>query len=334
MPRSPSQQLLRGSSSRKYGIGYATMAAAVKGFAVQHTSAVPFGDDPVVLLEVVVSNTGAAASSATTVRYSEVFSSFMVQMTPDNFAIPGTDRRAFAETHYNSSFGLLPGGAAHSRGWRGLSSAEAAHVEGTLGNRILPKGASVYDTAPPTSFLVSLIHQEAASKFRASNDGRAFFANAGPAAHPPCKMRWQESVAERDASLILSADVTVSGGKNQSLFFMYGFLPGGLSTDAVASAVSALSAKYRTMLRIGHTLHPRRLAEAVASGWAPHLPRVSLEAAPWLGPETTWNAFYLQAGASHDNFFGESIINQVSHSLVAVRQITRIVMAETFAYCT
>ena len=32
--------------------------------------------------------------------------------------------------------------------------------------------------------------------------------------------------------------------------------------------------------------------------------------APWLGPETAWNAFYLQAGASHDNFFGEAIINQ------------------------
>ena len=43
--------LMAGSSSRDFGIGYATMAAAAKGWSVEHTSAVPFGDDPVVLLE-------------------------------------------------------------------------------------------------------------------------------------------------------------------------------------------------------------------------------------------------------------------------------------------
>ena len=57
-------------------------------------------------------------------------------------------------------------------------------------------------------------------------------------------------MAEQDASLILSADVTVPAGEHRSLFFLYGYLPGGLSQRAVAAAVGTLSTKYRTALGI------------------------------------------------------------------------------------
>ena len=129
---------------------------------------------PMARLEVVVSNTGAGNK---TVRYSEVFSSFMVQMTPSVF---GPDRRAFASTHYNSSFSILTRGAAHSRKWLGLSAAEAEQVERQLGNRTLPEGASVFDVSPPTSFLVSLSNQEVYETI-ASSDGQAFFGPKGTA---------------------------------------------------------------------------------------------------------------------------------------------------------
>lgn len=84
----------KGSARREFGIGFAATAADAPGWKVRHLAAVPVGDDPVVVIEVTVENSGTKAASA---RWTECFSSFMVQMDPDSARLPGISRRNFSE---------------------------------------------------------------------------------------------------------------------------------------------------------------------------------------------------------------------------------------------
>lgn len=103
-----------GRSDRSFGIGYSKTECRHEAWQVEHTVAVPPGDEPWVLVEVEVTNTGTAAGSAV---WAEVWGTAMVhQLTAvgwGGWAKVGTnasampsllDRRSFAASHYISSF--------------------------------------------------------------------------------------------------------------------------------------------------------------------------------------------------------------------------------------
>jgi hypothetical protein len=48
----------------------------------------------------------------------------------------------------------------------------------------------------------------------------------------------------------------------------------------------------------------------IAGRWKGMMARLDVEHAPAVGPEMSWHSYYLQSGASYDDFFGEFIIDQ------------------------
>ena len=120
---------LAGCSERRFGTGYATMRSASANFSAEHTVAVPPGDDPVVLVEVCLTNNG---QHARTIRWAEVWSSFMVHL--DLKELRNTDRRSFTARHYDSTFQQIGMGALHRRRWKALDTSEKevaqAYLEG------------------------------------------------------------------------------------------------------------------------------------------------------------------------------------------------------------
>ena len=108
-------------------------------FAIEHTVAVPHGDDAVVLVEVLIENKGPQAR---TVVWSEVWSSLMKHLDPSDYRlIP--DRVDFTCKHYNSSFTRAHGTGIlmHHREWVPLSKEETLFLNNRYSNRTIPEGA-------------------------------------------------------------------------------------------------------------------------------------------------------------------------------------------------
>jgi hypothetical protein len=284
---------LTGAADRKFGVGYAQTSTQSGGWNIQHTSAVPVGDDPVVVIEVAITNT---ASEAADVRWVEVFSSLMVQMDPNNFRLPGVDRRHFSTTHYASLFSPSAAGLSHARRWLGLTANESEFVQREI-NYTLPAGASVYDVAPPTSFASVL--NPLAAQIAVGNDGHAFFGGGGPSA-PSCGIQMNSST-EAHASLIISTPLTVEAGDVKKVYLIYGYT---VPTDAPGKK-EELIAKYEKLVS-GNA----DLATLVAAEWLKKLTKLSIPSVPWLGAEVLWNSYYLQGGVTYDSFFQEHILNQ------------------------
>ena len=284
------------------------MTATTPEWRVAHTSAVPFGDDPVVLIQVAITNANANEKNSSTsaaVQWAEVFSSLMVQMDRSDFRLPGVDRRAFSVAHYASSFSALPGGISHARRWLGLTAAEQEHLGAAI-NYTLPPGASAFDERPPTSF-AAVLHPPA-GPVDVGNDGAAFFGSGGPAQPAGRVVAFlgdddSSGVPEGDASLVLrTALPPLRPGETTSLYMLWGYTP----QDAAGAAQrDALLSKYSALLPQGTDL-----ASLVAAEWRAHLSSFSAASLPWLGAETLWNGYYTQAGLSYDSFFGEHILNQ------------------------
>jgi len=251
------------------------------------------GDDPVVVIEVAITNT---ASEAADVRWVEVFSSLMVQMDPNNFRLPGVDRRHFSTTHYASLFSPSAAGLSHARRWLGLTANESEFVQREI-NYTLPAGASVYDVAPPTSFASVL--NPLAAQIAVGNDGHAFFGDGGPSA-PSCGIQMNSST-EAHASLIISTPLTVEAGDVKKVYLIYGYT---VPTDAPGKK-EELIAKYEKLVS-GNA----DLATLVAAEWQKKLTKLSIPSVPWLGAEVLWNSYYLQGGVTYDSFFQEHILNQ------------------------
>ena len=277
---------LRGSTSRSFGIGFAKTATVTPTLSVDHTCAVPYGDDPVVLIEVQVANHGAVEK---TVHWAEVWGSLLVHLDEATFRTQG--RREFSATHYRSALANVTGGVSHSRQWLGLSDSEQEYLNAALkGSPALGlKRATMWDEQPPTPFLVAL----GTDTIRTATDARAFFGSGGPR-QPTGDLVFDASVAERDAALIVSTELALGPRESKTLRLVWGYTKQGEE-----HARDPLVEKYRAyMLSSSSTL-----AEKVAESWKPHLASIEMPSTPWLSQEMAWHSYYVQSGVSYDSLY-------------------------------
>ena len=211
---------------RLFGIGWTRTVASTPDFAVSHTLAVPFGDDPVVLIEVNVTNRGNTAAK---VKWAEVWSSLLVHL--DLKELRNTDRRSFSARHYRSSFSRTPAGhngvttgLQHAREWLPLTAEELLHANDYLEHVQLPPNASLFDEEPPIPFLLRL---DGNASF--GNDARAFFGVGGPRSAAAKTLVLNETVGELDAALIAAVEMQLPPSETQSVRCLVDFSENRLS---------------------------------------------------------------------------------------------------------
>eukprot|EP00729_Bicosta_minor_P016853 gene16853-26961_t len=309
---------------RRFGIGYATTAAIANtagGWTANHTVAVAPGTTPTVLVEVVITNNGAEAREVTWV---EVWGTGMVhQLTfkgwggwatkdEDPAVHSLSDRRAFVNNHYSSSFhnlhasngGNVGIGVSQQRKFHGLTKSEDEFYRGNFdGTYLPPPRASLWDRNPPEIFLVSLSHN---NNTVFGNNAKKFFGNTNSTysnrsgiTHPTGEVVMDIDVAEGETALLASTEVTVPAGQSAKLQYVFGYVPVP-TTKGTADPITPPAP----------TQTANDIVDKVKHWFSAGSTPPSLGGTPFLADEMLWHSFYLQSAVSFDTFYNESIIDQ------------------------
>ena len=164
------------------------------------------------------------------------------------------------------------------------------------------KDSTWFDTQPPDVFAYVLNSCSGLGAVKFGTDAHAFFGLGG--VHAPSGMiQFNRSTDERHGGLLLEADlVDVAPGQSATLCVLVGYLPPRDGNYSVAQLVH----KYAEACA-GHA----GAVGNVAGQWRGHLAQLNVANAPAIGPELAWHSFYLQSGASYDDYFKEHIVDQV-----------------------
>lgn len=295
---------------RIFGVGYFRKKLASGNYSVDHVIFAPFGDDPVFISQVKITNRGAADAQ---LRWIEYWGCRLYQFSFRSFMESATDmhklRREFG-ARFESSFRKLNDGSGlrESKQFIGRDPTEerlfAETVSGlqkgentflTPPDKNAPNLAAFDDLNPPPTFLLSL---DAPADGLSAN-GKNFFGPEGPE-HPSGLNRPLDgdlSYSGPQSALLLERKFALKPGESRTLTFLYGYLPSGFDLDSLAN-------KYR---RTAATA-----LEESSKQWKKSGLRFSAKSEPWVERETTWNHYYLRSGLTYDDFFHHHVISQAS----------------------
>ena len=300
------------SFDRVFGIGYFRKKVSGHGYAIDQVIFAPFGDDPVLVSQVTISNAGPSAANLRWIEYwgcqvyQFSFRAFMELFAGNSMHEMRRDFGARFAHHFRRVAGNS--GLMETKEFLGRDPAEEQRFQGMVArlekspNVFLtppdpkaPKDADFDDLNPPPTFLVSL---DAPASGMSSN-GKGFFGTGGTN-HPAGLERDLDGDLGQtgpETALLLERKLALKPGESRTLTFLYGYVPAGAD-------VNALVAKYRT----GASIALRESSEQ----WKRHGLRFSTPEEPWVEREVAWNHYYLRSGFSYDDFFKQHIVSQAS----------------------
>ncbi len=298
------------SFERVFGIGYFRKRVAGKNFDLDQVISAPFGDDPVLLSQVTITNRG---NSASTVRWVEYWGcqsyQFSFRSFVESFSGLGSQvelRRKFAQ-RFQSRFQRVDGnhGLMETKEFQGRDPEEEmlwhrakAMLVNNDNNFISPIPAEIPESAfddlrPPATFLVSL--DAPADSF--STNPNAFFGPTAPQHPAGLAHDLDNQLDPHDAqgAMLLERKVHLNPGESKTLHFLYGYLPAGFE-------LPPLIARYKATATTAW--------KDSSSAWKSKGMRFSVAAEPWVAREAIWNHYCLRSSLTYDDFFHEHLLNQ------------------------
>ncbi len=297
------------SFERIFGIGYFLKTVSGSGLAAAQVIFAPFGDDPLVISQVTLTNHRDSPAQLRWIEYwgcqAYQFShraQVLSVISRGKRTVPEL-RRNFAErfAHQFSVMGHNDGLLNQKQflGYRVGASVNWALAQFMLatvarkftGGALVPpvKQASLDDLNPPPTFLASL---DAPADAMATDEG-AFFGTGG--VENPDGLNAPLAMNQNGTALFLERRVQLAPGASQTLYFAYGYLPAGFDLES-------LLAKYRADLP--HTW------ERSSAAWKGERIALDVPDEPWVDRELTWHNYYLRSNLTYDSFFREHILSQ------------------------
>jgi hypothetical protein len=300
------------SFDRIFGAGYFRKRVAGRSYSVDQVITAPFGDDPVLLSQVTVTNNGKETAKLRWIEYwgcqpyqfsfrsfVEVFAGMgsaidLRRKMGDRFAhsFRGVDGKAgLIET--KRFLGRLP---EEEAAFEKMKANLAAHPNPFLGPiQETAAAASFDDLEPPPTFLVSL--DQPADGF--TTNAKKFFGTGGAGAPSglASALDGDLTASGPEGGLILERSFTLKPGGRRTLYFLYGYLPKGAD-------LAALAGKYRTAA-------PAVLTES-SREWKQKSLRFEAAGQPWIQREIAWHYYYLRSAFTYDDYFREHIVSQGS----------------------
>jgi hypothetical protein len=302
------------SFERIFGIGYFRKRVAGNNFDLDQVISAPFGDDPVLLSQVTITNHSASASTLRWVEYWGCQNyQFSYRSFIEAFSGMGTFvelRRKFAQRFQNKfqridgNHGLMAtkeflGRTPNEEAvWQRMKAA-FANNQNTFISAIPEETPDSWfeDPHPPATFLVSL--DGPADSF--STNENSFFgsaSNSGAAQHPAglgSSLDNQLDAPDSQGAMLLERKLHLSPGQSATLHFLYGYLPAGFNLEPLIARYKKNAASSLTD----------------SSGkWKSNGLRFTVPAEPWVARETIWNHYCLRSGLTYDDYFHEHILNQ------------------------
>ena len=298
------------SFDRVFGIGYFRKRVTSAQYKVDQVILAPFGDDPVLLSQTSVTNSGSSSANLRWIEYwgcqlyQFSFRSFMESSSGKNMHDLRRDFGARFEHRFKSA--ADGAGLIETKEFLGRDPAEDRQFQAMVASlekepdpflappaKDVPKNAAFDDLNPPSTFLISL---DAPADGMSSN-AKDFF-GAGGVNHPsgldhPLDGNLDKSGT--NSGLLLERKFSLKPGETRILTFLYGYKTSGFDLDGLTS-------KYRQSASTA-------LGDSSAQ-WKKSGLHFSAEAEPWVEREVTWNHYYLRSGFTYDAFFHQHIISQ------------------------
>lgn len=303
------------SFQRTFGTGYFRKQLRAGDHEIDQYIFAPFGDDPVLISQVTVTNRSTQRTHPRWIEYwgakpyQYSYRSLMEGSVTSNADAAPQLRRELSQ-RFESHFKQLPQNSGlllqhHFLGrsseeealWQKLQESLRKNPHGYFGGPVPPlaPGASMDDLTPPATFLVSLDGPVSAY----STDATDFFRNGAedPAgAHSPLKNSLHPTA---EAALLLERALDLAPNESRALTFLYGYLPEGFSLES-------LLAKYHAH----RSAQPSSLLADSSAKWRANTLSFRVESAPWVEREIAWNSGYIRSALTYDSFFREHILSQ------------------------
>ncbi len=300
------------SFERIFGMGYYRKVVVGTGLIVDHIIFAPFGDDPLLISQVTITNN---RNEPISIRWLEYWGCQMYQFSykaliqglVSKKVSTSAIRRQFSqrfEHHYtpiNGQAGILA--ATRFLGekfsdklkWAVFKFFMATFFRKLSGGRVKSpvKEAVFEDITPPPVFLISLD----APADGQSVDPLAFFGKGGielpdGLQNPlPVELKTPGQIG----GMVLERKLNLNAGENKTLYFAYGYLPRGFDLEALIS-------KYKTNLL--------SLLSESCEKWKAHRIALCINNIPWVDRELLWHHYYLRSNLTYDSFFKEHILSQ------------------------
>src|SRR5581483_10072642 len=300
------------SFERIFGIGYFRKKVAGGDYEIDQTIFAPFGDDPVLISQVAITNHGNTEAQLRWIEYwgcALYQFSFRAFMESFNGKSMHELRRDFG-ARFNHNFTRLSDGSGlvESKQFPGRDPVEEKDFAEVVANleknpnpflavpdKEAPKLADFDDLNPPRTFLVSL---DGPADGMSSNAGK-FFGSGGVENPAGLRGPLDGDLASTgpESALLLERRFSLKDGESRTLTFLYGYLPSGFDLDSLTTKYSKST---HTALRDS------------SDQWKNSSLRFSTQTEPWIEREVTWNHYYLRSGMSYDDFFHHHIMSQAS----------------------
>jgi len=293
---------------RIFGIGYFRKKLRGGNYEIDQLIFAPFGDDPVLISQVKITNNGSTESQ---LRWTEYWGCQLYQFSFRSFmeASSGKSmhdlRREFG-ARFEHSFKKLSDGSGllEKKQFVGRNPAEEkefARVVASLENsqnpflavpdKNAPKLASFDDLNPPPTFLLSL--DAPGDGFSANSKG---FFGSGGVEHPNGASQELDGDLDQsgpESALLLERKFSLRPGESRTLTFLYGYLPSGFDLDSLAT-------KYRNSAQSA-------LGDSVKQ-WKQSGIHFATDSEPWVEREATWSHYYLRSGLTYDDLFHHHLV--------------------------
>jgi hypothetical protein len=298
---------------RVFGVGYYCKRVANDDYSIDQVIFAPFGDDPLLISQVTITNHSKQVAD---LRWVEYWGCQVHQFSYRSYmqaAVQLDDRKAVEFRHkfgerFTHQFQALEGNiglleskrflgrtAEDEKAWTQVQAFLRAYPHSLFGGPFEEpgNGAAMEDLNPPPTFLVAL--DSAADEL--STNGKAFFGDGGvlrPAGLIK-KLDGDLTGTGPESALLLGRRLHLEPGESRPLYFAYGYLPEG-------AKLNALLEKYRKDL-------PGLWARS-SRAWKNDGLRLRVESEPWVDRELIWHHYYLRSESTFDDFFGEHIVSQ------------------------
>jgi Glycosyl hydrolase 36 superfamily, catalytic domain/Glycosyltransferase family 36 len=308
------------SFDRIMGEGYLRKIVKGQQYEIDQVILAPFGDDPVLLSTVTITNHGSQVADLRwieywgAVNYQFSYRSFMqatVMQATAQSGVNAADLRRQFSGRFAHQFQAMPKGAGlvetqkflgrsreDNQAWEAVEAYLKKNPSSFLGGPFnLAPGAVMEDLNPPPTFLASL--DAPADSF--ATDASTFFGSGG-VDRPSGLSSKLNTILNNDlgstgpaSALLLERQLALRPEESRTLCFLYGYTPQGFE-------INDLVAKYKT--------DPAQAWSRSSAAWKTDGVRFSVPSEPWVARETAWHNYYLRSSLTYDDFFREPIISQ------------------------
>lgn len=296
---------------RVFGIGYYRKKVKNENYGVDQVLYAPFGDDPVIISKVTITNNSNTTSNLRWIEYWGVktyqFSwraNVLAILTKNaNLRFTPDFRRKLADK-FSTSVSAIPNGLKtasvfngytedEKKQWESLEKMMTGIGKGYFGDLVIAPIKEIsyedYNLAP--TFLVSLNGKPAAT----GTDAISFFGDGGTELPDGVFKSLSSSTSSEVPAMLIEEEISLKPGESKTLYFLYGYLPDGFSMDELVK-------KYSSVKESGFSNSSNQ--------WKEDRMRFSVAGSDWIDREMAWNYYYLRGNLTYDSFFKEHILSQ------------------------